>query len=66
MKYDTQTRRQRAEDLTSEVMQYLGAREVAKIFREGDPTMESSRSNGPTCWGSSPTTRKRHHVENDH
>ena len=37
MKYDTQTRRQRAEDLTSEVMQYLGAREVAKIFREGGP-----------------------------
>jgi len=37
MKYDTQTQRQRAEDLTNEVMQYLGAREVAKIFREGGP-----------------------------
>ena len=37
MSDDTQTRRQRAEDLTNEVMQYLGAREVAKIFREGRP-----------------------------
>ena len=37
MSDDTQTRRQRAEDLTNEVMQYLGAREVAKIFREGEP-----------------------------
>jgi len=37
MKYDTQTQRQRAEDLTNEVMQHLGAREVAKIFREGGP-----------------------------
>jgi len=35
--YDTETRRRRAEDLTNEVMQYHGAREVAKILREGEP-----------------------------
>ena len=58
MSDDTQTRRQRAEDLTDEVMQYLGAREVAKIFREGGPDYGTEPVKRPDVLGSSPTIPK--------
>ena len=58
MKYDTQTRRQRAEDLTNEVMQYLGAREVAKIFRGGEPDYGIEPVERPDVLGIISTTPK--------